>query len=421
MIISAVSLSMPGSKFVQNHNQNYDVVVIGSGIVGATVALALAKNTSLRIAVLEATTPTVEWQENSYHSRVSAIALSSKRIFESLGVWDSIAAKRISPYRQMQVWDSIGKGEIHFDAHAVQEEVLGYIIEDNVMRISLLERFKHYDHLNYLHPLQIVSLQEKSDAILLETDHQQIIKTKLLIAADGAESWVRSAAGIELKTWDYKHTALIATVQTEKPHQETARQCFLPGGPLAFLPLAEINTSSIVWSVSANEAADLVSLNDVDFCKKLADAFLHTLGAIVSVSKRQSFPLHMRHAKQYVRDHMALVGDAAHTVHPLAGQGVNLGLLDAAALAEVITNAVNKNRHFESIAILRRYERWRKGDTVAMLAMVETLKHLFASEHKFIQYLRSTGLNMTNRLAFLKHYIANYALGKRGDLPEMAK
>jgi 2-octaprenylphenol hydroxylase len=429
---------------MQDNDQNYDITVIGSGIVGAAVALALAKNTSLRIAVLEAKTPFFEWQVDQYYPRVSAISLSSKHIFEHLKVWDSIVAKRISPYCTMQVWDSVGTGRIHFSAEALQEEALGYIIEDNVMRISLLQQFQNYKNLNYLFPLKIISLEECSDHYLLnvaqnksdhvtsvrkqeksnhhlsETGSQKIIKTKLLIAADGAESWMRNAVGIELKTWDYKHTAIIATVRTELPHDAMARQCFLPTGPLAFLPLADSNTSSIVWSVTADEATYLLSLNDTDFSKKLAEAFENKLGAIISVSQRQSHPLRMRHAKHYVRERLALVGDAAHTIHPLAGQGVNLGLLDAAALAEVIIDAHKKNRHFESLATLRRFERWRKGDTIAMLAMVEALKHLFASEHQLIKYLRSAGLSMTNRATFLKHFMANYALGRRGDLPEMA-
>jgi 2-octaprenylphenol hydroxylase len=190
---------------MQINHRSYDITIIGSGIVGAAVASALAKNTQLQIAVLESKTPSFKWQSEQYDSRVSAIALSSKHFFENINVWESIAAKRISPYQNMQVWDAAGNGEIDFAATALQEEALGYIIEDNVMRVSLLEKFKDYKNLDYLYSLKIISLQEKSDHILLETDKQQIIKTKLLIAADGAESWVRNQAGIELKTWDYRH------------------------------------------------------------------------------------------------------------------------------------------------------------------------------------------------------------------------
>jgi 2-octaprenylphenol hydroxylase len=298
---------------------------------------------------------------------------------------------------------------------------LGYIIEDSVMRVSLLEKFKDYKNLDYLFPLKMTSLQEHSDHILLTSDSQTLIKTKLLIAADGAESWVRHQMGIELKTWDYRHTAIVTTVQTELPHHAVARQCFLPTGPLAFLPLDDSHTSSIVWSVTPEYAAELLSLDDMTFATQLAKAFDHTLGAVTSVTARQAFPLHMRHAKHYVRERVALIGDAAHTVHPLAGQGVNLGLLDAATLAEVIVDAHKKNRSFSSLATLRRYERWRKGDTLSMLAVVETLKHLFASENTSVKYLRNTGLNITNKMTFLKECIANHALGNRSDLPMMAQ
>lgn len=403
------------------NQQNYDIAIIGSGIVGAAAALALAKNTSLHIVVLEAKTPSLKWQPNPYDSRVSAVSLSSKYFFEHLQVWDAIKAKRVSPYHHMQVWDAAGSGEIDFAANALQEDVLGYIVEDSVMRVSLLEKFKDYSNLDYIPSVRMTALQEHSDHVLLTTDQQKLLKTKLVIAADGAESWVRQQAGIELKTWDYRHVAIVATVQTELPHDAIARQRFMSTGPLAFLPLSESNMSSIVWSATPEYAAELLSLEDMAFAAKLAEAFGHKLGNIKTVSARHSFPLRMRHAKNYVRERIALIGDAAHTVHPLAGQGVNLGLLDAATLAEVIMDAHKKNRSFSSLATLRRYERWRKGDTLAMLAMVETLKHLFASELKSIQYLRNAGLSITNKMAFLKECIASHALGKRQDLPVLAQ
>jgi 2-octaprenylphenol hydroxylase len=398
----------------------YDIVIVGSGIVGATAALVLAKNTSLHIAVLEAKTPTFNEQSHSHETRVSAIALSSQRIFENIHVWPSIASKRISPYQKMHVWDPLGKGEIFFTAETLQEKALGYIIEDHVMRESLLEQFTHYNNLDFLCPVTPSSLEKVGTDIVLTTTDQQIIQTKLLIAADGAESWVRKQLGVELTTRDYQHTAIIASVQTELPHQATARQSFLSTGPLALLPLEHQNQCSIVWSVMPDYAAELLALNDDAFNKALSSAFEYRLGHITVMIPRQSFSLKMRHAKHYVGEGYALIGDAAHTIHPLAGQGVNLGLLDAAALTDVISVAWKKNRNFASHDTLRRYERWRKGDTLTMLRMVDALKYVFSSEKKALFYLRNAGLNMVDRLSFMKAVIANYALGKRANLPDIA-
>jgi 2-octaprenylphenol hydroxylase len=400
---------------LQTTYPQYDIVIIGSGTVGATAALAIAKSTSLRIAVLEAKTPSFEWgaQTNSYDSRVNAIAPSSQRIFENIQVWQSIVSKRISPYYDMHVWEAASKGEITFTAQALREYALGYIIEESVIRTSLLEHFKECSNIDFLYPVQMISLQKKTDHIEIITQDHSIIKTQLVIAADGAESWTRQQLGVELTTWDYQHTAIIATAQTELPHYSIARQRFLPTGPLAFLPLEDPHQSSIVWSVTPEYAATLLSLEETIFANKLSEAIEYKLGQVTQIISRQFFPLKMRHAKKYVGERFALIGDAAHTIHPLAGQGVNLGLLDAASLSEVIIDAHNKKRHFSNIATLRRYELSRKGDTLLMLAAVESLKYVFASEIKPIQYLRHIGLNMTNRLPFLKNFMANYAIGKR--------
>lgn len=394
------------------------MVVVGSGIVGATAALSLAKQTSLKIAVLDANSPVIYQQNEKYDFRVSAISLASKRIFENLQVWSAILAKRCSAYSHMQVWQD--RAEINFAAADVNEKMLGYIIEDNVMRQSLYEAFANYDNLHFLHPVKLSELQEKNDGIDLQTEHGNI-SAKLVIAADGANSWVREQINVSLKTWDYQHTAIVTTVKTELPHKATARQHFLRTGPLAFLPLQDQNSSSIVWSVPPAEADALLALSDEDFQKALSVAFDYKLGAVTAVERRYHFPLIMRHAKNYVQSRIALIGDAAHTIHPLAGQGVNLGLLDAASLSEVIADACQKNRDFSSLATLRRYERWRKGDNLAMLAMVEVMKRLFVNEHKAVRSIRQMGLNLTDQLGSLKNILASYALGKRSDLPAICR
>jgi len=398
----------------------YDITIIGSGIVGATTALALARHTSLKILVIEAKSLTFNQGPAQYDHRVSAISLASKTIFQNLNCWEAIKTKRISPYSQMHVWDATGNGEIHFDSQAVGEPVLGYIIEDSVIRKSLQEQFQLYQNIDFLCPVKINTLKEKADCIELTTNDQKTLQTKLLIAADGADSWVREQAEIEFKNWDYAHTAIVATVTTELPHQATAWQRFLPTGPLAFLPLADPYRSSIVWSVEQDYAINLLSLDDESFRKTLRAEFVNKLGDITAATLRRHFPLRMRHVKNYVRSRLALIGDAAHTIHPLAGQGVNLGLLDAVTLAEVIIDAHKKDRDFASLATLRRYERWRKGDTLTMLTLVEGLKHLFGSNKKSLQQIRNFGLALTNHLPLIKSLLVNYALGKRSDLPRLA-
>lgn len=404
--------------------QDYDVVVVGSGIVGAATALILAKNTSLKIAILEANDLSVSWDANSYDQRVSAISSSSQKIFQYLNVWQTMMQKRVSTYTHMRVWDVEENAEIKFDCADVNEQELGFIVENSVMRSSLLEEIRKYENIGLLFSRRLVSMNTLPSGIQLTAtfdNNSEVINTKLLVAADGANSYVRDLAGIQLKTWDYEHTAIVATVETELSHQKTAMQQFLTTGPLAFLPLNDANTSSIVWSTSHAHAKELMALSDEEFRHALSNAFNNKLGQIKKISKRYFFPLRMRHAKSYVQPSLALIGDAAHTIHPLAGQGVNLGLLDAASLSEVIIEAVKRNKNYSSSSVLRRYERWRKSDNVAMLAGVEVLKRLFANNNPSMKRVRGVGLAMTNRVPLLKNFFTQYALGHRGDLPMIAK
>jgi 2-octaprenylphenol hydroxylase len=399
----------------------YDVIVVGGGIVGATTALAMAQQTDLKIGLLDTKNLVANWQHDQYGSRVSAISLASQRIFQRLGIWDVLQAARVSHYQKMLVWDANSDGKIQFDCHPLQLPALGFIIEDELIRQSLYAALHKQKNIHLLAPLKVLSLQKTPAHILLETEQQGLLQASLVVGADGGDSWVRKAAQIDLKNRPYEHEAIVATVKTAYPHAATARQRFLTSGPLAFLPLAEAHTSSIVWSTSANEAASLMLLSDAEFQHELSAAFGFELGEVTAVGARQRFALQMRHAKNYVQAGIALVGDAAHTLHPLAGQGVNLGLLDAVCLAEVVADAVGKQRNFASLATLRRYERWRKGDNIAMLAFVKVLKQLFGSELKTLKRLRSFGLNMTDQLDFAKHFFVETAAGNRGDLPKLAR
>jgi 2-octaprenylphenol hydroxylase len=399
---------------------NFDILIIGSGIVGSTAALALAKKTNLKIAILDSSSP-ASWQQDKIDSRVSAISLSSQRIFEKINVWEKISAKRVSPYTEMHVWDSEGKGEIHFDSRELNQPSLGCIIEDSVMRSSLHENFSRHENLEFFHSIKIISLQKMEDHVELTTDDGKKFATKLLIAADGANSWVRETLAIPTQSQSYHHTAIVATITTEKSHHKTARQKFLTTGPLAFLPLLNENQCSIVWSTTETHAENLMQQSEENFCECIAEAFEFKLGKILKTSQRFSFPLTLRHAKNYVQPNVALVGDAAHTIHPLAGQGVNMGLLDAASLVDVITETLQKNREFFSLHTLRKYERKQKAENSTMISTVDALKNLFSTENKSIVSIRNAGLNLTNRWSVIKNIFANYAAGNRHSLPELAQ
>lgn len=399
---------------------HFDVIIVGGGMVGSALACMLAKKTSLSIAILEAKTQQTTWDETNYHHRVSAIALSSQRIFQSVNIWETLRDQRVSPFNRIQVWDGARQGEITFDSRDIAEPVLGYIIENNLMQSTLEARAREFENVTFISPIHLKSLIEQDDGVELLTDDQRCLKAKLVIAADGANSWVRQQAGIALDKLDYQQHAIVATVETALPHHQTARQVFLETGPLAFLPLREERLSSIVWSLPVEEATTAMSLDDETFQTALARAFEYRLGDVVRVEARHVFPLGRQHAKQYVKPHIALVGDAAHTMHPLAGQGVNLGLLDAASLADVIIEAVKQHKEFGSLSCLRRYERWRKADNANLLMGVDQIKRLFANQQSFVQTIRSMGLNATDRCKWLKNVFTRHAVGDRDGLPSFA-
>ncbi|MFN2310011.1 MAG: UbiH/UbiF/VisC/COQ6 family ubiquinone biosynthesis hydroxylase, partial [Gammaproteobacteria bacterium] len=318
---------------------DYDIAIIGGGCVGTTLACALAQD-GVQVALVEARAAPSAWPAGSVDLRVFAITRASERIFRAIGCWEAIEQGGISPFREMRVWDAAGAGEIHFDCAELGEPTLGYIIEQRVIQAALNARLASLPTLTRLCPAELAGFEPEpeADALRVTLVDGRVLRTRLLVGADGATSKVREQAGIEISVRDYQQTALVAVVTTEAPHQETAWQRFLPTGPLAFLPLRD-GRSSIVWSTTPDQAVELCGLDDAAFCARLTEAFGRRIGAVTAVGERVSFPLRRLHARQYVAERLALVGDAAHVIHPLAGQGVNLGLLDAAALAEVIQAA----------------------------------------------------------------------------------
>lgn len=401
-----------------DNNRQYDVAIVGGGCVGGTLACALAQ-AGLRVAVIEAREPRRVWPAGSVDIRVFAITRASERIFRSIDCWEAIERGGVSPFRDMRVWDASGSGAIHFDCAELGEPMLGYIIEQRAIQAALNARMEMLPTLMRLCPAELGAFEADGDAMRVTLADGRVVRARLLVGADGASSRVRGMAEIAVEVRDYRQEAVVAVVTTEQPHRETAWQRFLPTGPLAFLPLRD-GRSSIVWSTTPQQATELCVLDEHEFLERLTAAFDRRLGRVIAVEERARFPLRRMHAKHYVAERLALVGDAAHVIHPLAGQGVNLGLLDAATLAEVVLDTHAAGRDYGLRTNLRRYERWRHGDNHAMQRAMDGFKELFGAQGPPLRLLRNTGLDLIDRLGPVKQLLSRHAMGLAGDLPRMA-
>ena len=397
----------------------YDLVIVGGGMVGTTLACAL-QDGGLKIALIETALPPDVRPDDPIDLRVSAITRASQQIFTNLGAWSGMTARRVSPFREMHVWDAGGDGVIHFDAADLGEDALGHIIENRVIQGALWDRLQGEGGIEVLCPAAVTELRREDALIHVGLTDGRSLRTRLLVGADGAQSRVRQFAHITSHGWSYDQQAVVATVVTEHSHRETAWQRFLSTGPLAFLPLRD-GRSSIVWSTTPQQARQLLDTDDAAFCQQLELAFGGQLGRIESTTERASFPLRLQYVENYVKQGLALIGDAAHTVHPLAGQGVNLGILDAASLSEVLLDARAQDRDIAALKVLRRYERWRKGHNLMMMATMDGFKRLFGTDWEPLRWARNAGLNITDALPPVKHLIMSHAMGRNGDLPNLAR
>ncbi len=397
----------------------YDVVIVGAGLAGAAMALAL-DDLPLRIALVEANAipegmPPCDDGVSHYDGRVSAITAASAQLLEHLGCWDAIAAARVCAYRHMHVWDADGTGSVDFDAADVDQPALGHIIENRIIAAALMEKLRDGSRVDIFDaaPLSEYRRSNRRNELVLASG--LTLKPTLLIAADGANSRIRGWAGFRTREWDYQHTAIVATVQTEQSHQYTAWQRFMTTGPLAFLPLADSDGtatySSIVWSAAMPLATELMALDDAGFNTRLGLAIEQRLGEVTACSRRFAFPLRQRHAIDYYRPGVALIGDAAHTIHPLAGQGINLGFADVRALAEEVQRAHEMGAALDDDVVLARYQRRRKGDNLAMMAAMEGFKRLFGAEAPSLRWLRNSGMKLFDSAAPVKREIIRRAMG----------
>lgn len=399
--------------------QSFDIAIIGAGIAGNALATALSGN-GLSIALIEAQpliAPRLPEQCNleSFDPRVSALTPRSRAQLQRLGAWDSIAGYRQCAYRRMSVWDADGTGRIDFDCEELQASALGHIVENRAIVAALMERVTAAGDICCISPGRVEACNRLEDgrmAVSLEQGGD--VTVDLVVGADGAMSRVREMMQFKTREWDYGHQALVTTVKVAQPHEETAWQRFLPSGPLAFLPLPGTGSErfcSIVWSLQEEPAAKMMSLEDDAFCEELTRAFEGCLGGVLACSPRFAFPLRQRHAVDYVQPGVALVADAAHTIHPLAGQGINLGLQDVAVLAEEILAGGDRNANPGQIELLRRYQRRRKGENLLMMTAMDGFKRLFEQEALPLRWLRNAGMRGVGQIAPLKQRLMRHAMG----------
>ncbi|MDA0127293.1 FAD-dependent 2-octaprenylphenol hydroxylase [Vibrio sp. MarTm2] len=399
--------------------QSVDIAIVGGGMVGLALAAAF-KETELRIAVIESREPD-ELLADLPDVRVSALSRSSENILRNLGAWPGILSRRYSPYSAMEVWEQDSFARIEFDAQKLAQPDLGHIVENRVIQLALLEQVKQLPNVSLFMPSKCTTMAIGESEAWLTLDNGQALTAKLVVGADGANSWVRKQQDIPLTHWDYGHSAIVANVWTAEAHERVARQTFTPQGPLAFLPMGESNMSSIVWSTEPNRAEKLIALSDSEFNKALTAEFDARLGVCEVVGERFAFPLKMRYARDFVVERVALVGDAAHTIHPLAGQGVNLGMLDAASLAQEVISLWQKGEDIGSKRNLRGYERWRKAEAAKMIAAMQGFKDLFSGGNPAKKLVRGIGMTLVSQLPGAKDEIMKRALGLKGELPILAR
>ena len=392
-----------------------DVVVVGAGIVGSAAALAFARD-GLRVAVVEPRAPT-PWRPDAPDLRVYALAQDSVDLLEGLGVWRDIAP-HAQPYRSMRVWDAAGGGELRFDAQRYGRDALGWIVEHVLIADRLWHALQDAG-VTLRCPQRVTAIvqedaesivRNQDDTMALQLDDHGTLRARLVVAADGADSALREMAGIDVARHDYGQRGVVAYVETTKPHEDTAWQRFLTSGPLAFLPCRD-GRSSIVWTLPDAEAERLLAVDDATFCRELTRAFDATLGEVVAVSRRVAFPLRRQIAERYVEGRIALCGDAAHVVHPLAGQGLNIGLRDVIALRAMARSATEKRTDIGAPHRLARWQRERRSESATAAWTFDAINRVFSNDATLPTLARGHLLGIAGRIPGLDALLWKRAAG----------
>ena len=399
-----------------------DVLISGGGMVGLPLGLALAQG-GLKTVIADAAPPAKVLEPN-FDGRVSALAYASVRMLRALGVWEDLAPNA-QPIREILVTDGqVGKPaspfSLHFDADEVGAEALGHIAENRHIRAALYKTVEASPNLELMAPATVTSVRMEAGGAVARLKDGEEISAALVIAADGRDSALRTQMGMQVIGWSYPQTGIVATVEHEKPHNGVAYEHFLPSGPFAILPMTG-NRSSLVWTEAKSKAPGLLALDEEKFNAELAQRFGAHLGKTKAAGPRWSYPLSFHIARDFVRTRFALAGDCAHGIHPIAGQGLNLGLKDAAALAEVLLDAGRLGRDIGALDTLKRYERWRRFDSFALAASTDALNRLFSNDIAPLRHLRDLGLGIVDSIAPARRFFMRHAGGDIGKLPRLMK
>jgi 2-octaprenyl-6-methoxyphenol hydroxylase len=397
-----------------------DVLIVGGGLNGPALGLALA-GIGLRVTIVDAL-PHSARRGKKFDGRAYALALASQRLLNGLGVWQNVAPGA-QPILEIKVSDGrAGEGAgpwwMHFDHAEIEEGPMGYMLEDRHLRRALLDAMEAVDGLGQISGRTVTRQKIEASGASVELDDGSTLSGRLLIGCDGRTSGTAARAGIARTGWDYGQTALVCAVEHDLPHNGTAHQFFMPPGPLAILPLPG-NRSSIVWSERHAAAKHIEELDEAEYLEALRPRFGDFLGEISLAGERFSYPLNLTLANSMVSPRLALVGDAAHGVHPIAGQGLNLGFRDVAALAEVLADAVRRGEDFACIDVLERYQQWRRFDTAALALATDTFNKLFSNDNPLLRFGRDLGMGAINALPGLRRRFIREAAGLSGDLPRL--